>query len=179
MLTAENTLLLAIDFQERLMPVMSRREEIAQKTASLVEGCQILDVPILVTQQYTKGLGDTIPEIKEALGEYRPIEKKTFSCCKTGEFNDKLASIGRKNIIIAGIEAHICVQQTALDLLEKGYCVYIIADCISSRAETDLFYAEKRMEKAGAILTTMESVLFEMLGSADHPMRKEISNIVK
>ena len=179
MLTTENALLLVIDFQERLVPVMPRPEDLTQKAASMIAGCRILDVPIIVTQQYTKGLGDTIGEIAEALEEFEPIEKITFSCCKTEEFNNKLSSAERKNILVTGIESHVCIQQTVQDLLEQGYNTYVIADCISSRSETDLYYAEKRMEKAGAILTTMESVLFELLVSADHPKRKDISYLLK
>ena len=179
MLTTENTLLLVIDLQERLVPVMPRPEDLAQKAATMIAGCRILDVPIVVTQQYTKGLGNTVEEIAEALEEFNPIEKVTFSCCNTEEFNDIITNAGRKNILVSGVEAHVCIQQTVQDLLERGYNVYVIADCISSRAETDLYYAEKRMEKAGAILTTMESVLFELLTRADHPKRKDISYLLK
>ena len=179
MLTEKNTLLLVIDFQERLVPSMHRHEELTRNTANIIKGCRILDVPILITQQYTKGLGDTIPEVEDALGEYKYIEKITFSCCGNNEFKEALNKTGKKNILITGIEAHICVQQTVLDLLNDGYSVYLIADCVGSRFKPDRLYAEKRMEKAGAVLTTSESVLFEMMVSADHPMRKEISNLVK
>ena len=179
MLSTENALLLLIDFQVRLMPVISGKEELTEKTETMIRGCRLLDVPILTTQQYTKGLGDTIPELKDALGEFKEIEKITFSCCGTPEFMAKLEETGRKNIIVTGVEAHICVQQTVLDLLDKGYNVYVISDCIGSRSAIDLVCAEKRMQQAGAIFTTMESVLFEFLKSADHPKRKEISNLVK
>jgi len=179
MLSTENTLLLLIDFQVRLMPAISNHEELAEKTETMIRGCRLLDVPILTTQQYTKGLGDTLPALKDALGEFKEIEKITFSCCGNPEFNAKLKETGRKNIIVTGVEAHICVQQTVLDLLDNGYSVYVIADCIGSRYAKDLACAETRMQQAGAILTTMESVLFEFLVSADHPKRKEISNLVK
>lgn len=179
MLTTDNALLLVIDFQDRLMPSIHLRDRLAKKAAAIIAGCRILDVPILLTQQYTKGLGDTIPEVKRALGEFEPIEKLTFSCCETADFKEKLQESGRKNVIVTGVEAHICVQQTVLELLEDEYSVYVAADCIGSRFDTDRRYAEKRMEKAGAVLTTMESILFEMLVRADHPKRKEISNLVK
>ena len=179
MLTAENALLLVIDFQERLMPSIHRYEELEHKTAAFIKGCRVLDLPVLTTQQYTKGLGDTIPAIKEALGQFEPVEKISFSCYRTTEFKDELYKFGNKNILVTGIEAHICVQQTVLDLSENGYQVYLIADCVGSRSETDFLYAIKRMETAGAIVTTMESALFEMLVSADHPKRKEISSLVK
>jgi len=179
MLTIENALLLVIDFQERLMPTVHCHLELSGKAATVIKGCRTLDVPVLVTQQYTKGLGDTIPEIKEALGDYEPIEKISFSCHRSPEFKDKLNETGRRDIIVAGVEAHICVLQTVLDMLHDGYNVYVLADCIGSRSETDFQYAEKRMINAGATFTTMESALFEMLVSADHPKRKEISNLVK
>ena len=179
MLTTENSLLLVIDFQARLIPVIQCHEELVRKTAILIGGCRALGVPILAMQQYTKGLGETVPEIKAALGEHEPIEKITFSCYGDAGFKGKLSHACRTNIIISGIEAHICVQQTVLDLRGNGYNVIIAADCIGSRYETDRLYAERRMEKAGAVLTTMESVLFEMLVRADHPKRKGISDLVK
>jgi len=179
MLTTENTLALVIDFQARLMPIIRRHERLARNAATFVRGCRILSVPILVTQQYTKGLGDTVPELAEALGEHEFVEKNTFSCYRNEEFRGKLESAGKKNILVTGIEAHICVQQTVLDLLDGGYNVYVIAGCIGSRFKSDRMYAERRMEKAGAVLTTTESALFEMMVSADHPHRKEISSLVK
>jgi len=179
MLTTENTLALVIDFQARLMPLIHRHEELARRAAILIQGCRILGAPILVTQQYTKGLGDTVPELGDAIGEHEFVEKITFSCCRNDEFMRRLGNAGKENIIVTGIESHICVQQTVLELLDSGYGVYVIADCIGSRFESDRMYAERRMEKAGAVLTTSESALFEMMGGADHPRRKEISNLVK
>ena len=179
MLTAENALVVVIDIQDRMMPSIHAHEELEKRTASLIKGCRILDVPVLVTQQYTKGLGETTLALKEALGEFDPIEKITFSCCGAPEFTDKLKTSERKNIIITGVECHICVQLTVLDLLADGYNVYVVADCVGSRREFDYKYAIKRMRQAGAVFTKMESVLFEFLVRADHPKRKEISNIVK
>jgi len=174
-----DSLVVAVDFQVRLMTAMFDFEAVEKKAGMFVSSCKILDVPIVVTQQYTKGLGETIPTLKEALGEFEPIEKVIFSCCGAKEFMDKIESSGRKNIIVMGIESHVCVQQTVLDLLDKGYNVYVLADCISSRSKMDDKYAKKRMRQAGAVITTAESVLFEFLLSADHPKRKEISNLVK
>ena len=179
MLTTENTLALVIDFQARLMPIIRRHERLARTAATFVRGCRILGVPVLATQQYTKGLGDTVPELAEALGEQEFVEKITFSCYRNEEFKGKLESAGKKNILVTGIEAHVCVQQTVLDLLDGGYSVYVIADCIGSRFKPDRAYAERRMERAGAVLTTTESALFEMMVGADHPRRKEISSLVK
>jgi len=179
MLAVENTIALAIDFQTRLMPSIHDYEEMTRKAAIFIKGCRILGVPVLTTQQYTKGLGDTDPHVKEALGDFGYTEKMTFSCCGSEEFMAELKKAGKKNILVTGIEAHICVQQTVLDLLGEGYPVYVIADCIGSRFASDRMYGERRMEKAGAVFTTMESALFEMMVSADHPKRKEISSLVK
>ena len=179
MLKLENTLLLVIDFQTRLMEYIHNHEELERTTAAFIKGCRILDVPIITTQQYTKGLGGTSPAIKDALGDFLHVEKITFSCYGNSEFVEKLKFSEKKNIIVTGIEAHICVQQTVLDLLASGYDVYAVADCIGSRSKTDYSHAVERMRQAGAVFTTMESVLFELLVRADHPKRKEISNLVK
>ena len=175
----ENPLLLVIDFQVRLMQSIHNHEVLERKAAALIKGCHILGMPILTTQQYTKGLGDTIPALKEALCESPYIEKITFSCCGNSEFIDKLNASKKNNILVTGVEAHICVQQTVLDLLAMGNQVYVIADCIGSRSERDYTYGIERMRQSGAVITTMESVLFEFLQRADHPKRKEISNLVK
>jgi len=179
MLTNENTLLLVIDFQERLMPSIHNNEELAKRAAILVSCIRLLDVPLLVTQQYTKGLGETITELKEALGDFEPAEKITFSCCGNDEFNDTMSRIGKPNIIVAGIEAHICVQQTVLDLLGGGYNVYVVSDCIGSRNDNNRLYAEQRMHTAGAVITTLESVIFELMVRADHPKRKDVTKLLK
>jgi len=179
MVKLENTIVLVIDMQDRLMSAMHNREELEQKASKFIRGCRVLELPILVTQQYTKGLGETIEPLKDALGEFEPIEKITFSCCGNQEFNDILSKSGKKNVIVTGVETHVCVQQTILDLLADNYNVYVVADCSGSRYTKDHNYAEERMRQAGAIVTTMESVLFELLVNADNPKRKEISNLIK
>ncbi len=178
-LIKEDAILLAVDFQEKLMPAIKNNEEIAKTIAKLAKGCQVLDVPILVTQQYTKGLGDTIPELKEEINEFNYIEKSTFSCCGGSDFMDVLKATGKKTVILTGVESHICVQQTCLDLLENGYKVFLVYDAIGSRKNQDLKYAGRRMCDAGAIGTTYESVLFELTGGATNPAFREISKIVK
>ena len=178
MLTINNTIMLVVDIQTRLMPSIHNHEALEQKAAACISGCKLLDIPIIVLQQYTKGLGETVPALQAALGDFEPVEKITFSACQTAEFVDKLARQGKKNVIVTGIEAHICVQITVLELLAAGYNVYVAADCIGSRKETDRLYAEQRMRQAGAIITTLESILFELLVRADHPMRKEITKLV-
>jgi nicotinamidase-related amidase len=179
MFKIEDSLALIVDFQVRLMPFINKHEEMEKKAGIFIKGCRVLDLPVLVMQQYTQGLGDTAQALKDALGEFEHIEKMSFSCCGNAEFIEKLEAAGKKNIIVAGIEAHICVQQTVLDLLARGCNVYVLADCIGSRSESDRVYAEARMRQAGAVITTVESVLFELLARADHPKRKEISSLVK
>ena len=179
MLTTENSLTLVIDFQERMMPSIHDHKELLRKASVFVEGSGILGVPILTTQQYTRGLGETVPQLSSAIGDFEPIEKLSFSCFGCDEFEAKLKESGRTNIFITGVESHICVQQTVLHLLERNYAVYVLADCVGSRFENDKHYALRRMEKAGAVITTAESALFEMMVRADHPGRKEISNLVK
>jgi len=179
MLQSNNALAVVIDFQEKMMPVIRNQDEIIKKSAIFIEGCRLLGVPILTTQQYTKGLGETVPEIKQALLDFEPIEKISFSCCGSEEFSTQLEEHDRDTVFILGVEAHICVQQTVLDLLEEDYDVRILADCIGSRYETDFHYAIKLMENVGAEITTAESALFAMMQRADHPRRKEISNLVK
>jgi len=182
MLTTENTLLLVIDFQERMMPVIHDSDALLERTAKFIKGCKLLEVPALVTQQYTKGLGVTVPQISEALGKFEPLEKVAFSCYmdeKIKENIDRHRKTGRNHILITGVEAHICVQQTVLQLLEADYNVYLIADCAGSRNPSDFDYARRRMAQAGAIITTLESALFELMLTAEHPGRKEISALVK
>jgi len=178
MLSTDNTIMLVVDIQERLLPSIHNHETLVRKTAGCISGVRLLDIPIIVLQQYTKGLGETVQPLQTALGDFQPVEKVTFSAFQTVEFVDKLEQYGRKNVIVTGIEAHICVQQTVLELLSAGYNVYVAADCTGSRKEADKLYAEHRMRQAGAAVTTLESILFELLVRADHPMRKEITKIV-
>lgn len=188
-LKKEDTVLVGIDFQERLMPAMKNKEELEEAAVKLVKGCRILGVPVVLTQQYTKGLGPTVPAIAAAMTEavsenvgeadFQPVEKTSFSAMGEPAFVETLEKLGRKTVIIAGIEAHVCVQQTVIDLLDKGYTVFVANDCISSRSNTDKKYSQRRMGDAGAVGTTYESILFELLKGAKEPGFKQISALVK
>ena len=178
-LNREDTLAVFIDFQEKLMPAMHNKEVLQDKVVRLAKGLKVLDIPHIVTQQYTKGIGETIPEVAEAIGEFEPIDKTTFSCMSHVDFINQLEIAARRNIVVCGIEAHICVQQTVEQLLEEGYNVYIPVDCISSRSQNDFLWAAERMEKAGAIMTTYESILYELLKDSKAEEFREISKIVK
>lgn len=178
-ITRDNTLFVVIDFQERLMPAMYDKEELEDKTVRLVKGMEALEIPKIVTQQYTKGIGETIPAVAEALGDFTPIDKTTFSCMRNDEFARELKEAGKENIVVCGIEAHICVLQTVLELMAEGYNVYVAVDCISSRSLNDKVWAAERMERAGAIVTTYEAVLYEILKDAKADGFKAVSAIVK
>ena len=168
-----------VDIQERLLPHMFESEKLLKTNLKLIEGLQVLSVPILVTQQYTKGLGATNPEIAGLIPDFDFTEKTAFSCYAEPIFKDKLDSMDKKKIIICGIESHVCVFQTCCDLLEAGYLPVIIEDCVSSRNQNDKVMAIARMRQAGAIITTMESVLFELTKCAGTDIFKAISKIVK
>jgi nicotinamidase-related amidase len=188
-LKKEDAVLVGIDLQERLMPAMKGRAETEAAAARLIRGCRILGVPVILTQQYTKGLGPTVPAVAAALtepigeeigkAEFSHIEKTSFSAMGEPVFIEALEKLGRKTVIIAGVEAHVCVQQTVIDLLEKGYTVFIANDCISSRNNNDKKYSQRRMGDAGAVGSTCESILFELLKGAREPGFKQISALVK
>ena len=175
----DRAVLAAIDFQKRLIPVMKYADDVESNAAKLIAGARVLGMEILVTQQYTKGIGPTTAKISSALGEFEHIEKVTFSAMKTDEFVHALEESGADTVIICGIETHICVQQTVLDLLAAGYNVFVAADCVSSREKEAKELALRRMEESGAILTSHEAILFEMLQSAKAREFKQISAIIK
>lgn len=170
---------LVIDIQEKLFPLIHDHEGMARNAGILIRGLQSLNVPILLTQQYTRGLGTTIPSIQQYFEGYEHIEKVAFSCCDEPSFMGQLRSLGRKFIIITGIETHVCVLQTSIDLMENGFVPVVIEDCVSSRRENDKKHAIGRMRKEGAIISTYESVLFELLRFSGNDDFKAISRLVK
>lgn len=175
----EDALCILIDYQTKMAPAIHDTEALEKKLIRAVKAFQVLDIPVLVTQHYTKGLGETTDALREALGDFTPIEKITFSCMQNEEFLDTVKKSSRKTVIITGVETHICVQQTALQLLEAGYNVYILEDCCSSRFARDHETGIRRMENAGIKITSSESAFFELMRSAKFPRFKEISNLVK
>ncbi len=175
----ENTAGIIIDIQERLYPFIHDNENLTKNTVRLIQGLKVLQVPIIVTEQYSKGLGNTIKPVQEALGDYAHIEKGSFSCCGSDEVCSVMKNADRKNIIICGIESHVCVLQTTIDLLSMGYQPVLIEDCVSSRNPNDKRIAVERMRQEGAIISTYESILFELLEVSGTEMFKAISKIVK
>jgi len=178
-LEAKQTQAICIDIQERLFPHIHEYNELARRSAILIRGLQLLEVPIHVTEQYVKGLGETIPSIREALDEYDAIEKITFSCCGSTDIEANILGSSRHHVLLFGIETHVCVLQTALDLIELGRTVIVVEDCVSSRSANDKRIAIERMRQHGAVITTMESILFEFLREAGTETFKKISALVK
>ena len=175
----EKTAALIIDFQERLFPFIHENELLTKNACILIEGLKVLGVPIFVTEQYVKGLGPTVVPIALTLEGIERIEKASFSCCDEPRVMVGIVSTSRTNIIIAGIESHVCVQQTVIDLIENGYHPVVIEDCISSRKINDKKMAVERMRRAGATITTYESILFELLRYSGTDQFKAISKLVK
>ena len=170
---------LIIDIQERLYPFIHENEQLLKNTAILIKGLQAVGIPILVTQQYTRGLGETVQPLKEAIGTDYFIEKMAFSCCDDSGFMEELRKLGSRYVIVAGIESHVCVLQTTIDLLENDFLPVVVEDCISSRKHNDKMIAVARMRSEGAIITSYESLLFEVLRYSGTPEFKEISKLVK
>lgn len=175
----ENTVGLFIDIQERLFPHMQEMDLLEKKLITLTAGLKVLEIPFLVTEQYTKGLGFTILPLKLALGDYSAIEKIAFSCCDEPRFVNTLSASGKKNVIICGIETHVCVLQTAIDLLQAGYQPVVIEDCVSSRNLSDKHTAIERMRQEGAVISSLESILFELARYSGTETFKSISKLVK
>ena len=177
-LTPQNSALVVVDVQEKLMNVMPRRAEALAAMHKLMGAAGVLKLPILLTAQYTKGLGPVCCEITEAVPGVTPMEKMSFSCCGSEEFIRALKDLRRQRIILCGIEAHVCVLQTAIDLM-KDYFVYIPADAICSRHRHDHKVAVERMRDCGAVITTVESAVFELLREAGTEQFKQILPLFK
>ena len=178
MLDLNNSLLLIIDVQEKLVKACKDSDTIGKKVIALGATAKVLNIPTIVTEQYPQGLGVTIEDVKSVLAEgtiYK--EKADFSAI--GTINEELRSLGRKQIILCGIETHICVYQTAMRLLDLGYEVYLVKDACSSRKEFEHQTGLDLMKGAGAKLTCVETILFELLQTSKHPNFKEIQSLIK
>jgi nicotinamidase-related amidase len=176
-MSAGDTGLLVIDVQEKLIPKIHDAAAVVRNIAFLIDAAQQLNLLVQATEQYPKGLGATVPELAQRL-PLRP-DKVAFSCCAVPVVVENFRRAARPNIVLAGIETHVCVQQTALDLLSQGFEVFVAADAVGSRYVIDHDMALRRLERAGAVLTTAESCVFEWVGSAAHPQFKAISRLVQ
>jgi nicotinamidase-related amidase len=179
MLKREDAALLVIDIQGKLATLMYRQEELFANVIRMIQGAGVLGIPIIWTEQLPDKLGETLPEIKQVLEGNKPLVKKTFSCCGDGAFLSQLQATGRRQILLTGIETHVCVYQTALDLIGAGYEVYLVRDAVSSRIEQNYHLGIERIRDAGGIPTSVEMSLFEMLGVAEGEQFKQIIQIVK
>ncbi len=175
----ENTIGLVIDMQEKLIPSIINSRLLVQRSLQLLKGLKLFTIPIVVTQQNTEDLGSTIPEINKAIGNFSYIEKKTFSCYREPAFIKVLNRIGKRNVIMLGIEAHICILQTALDLLYNNFNPVIVNDCIGSNRENDKEVAVWRMRDVGSVITSSESILFELCREAGTHDFEELLKLVK
>ena len=179
MLTLDNTALIIIDVQEKLFRVIHNNELLLGNLQKIVSGARALGIPILVTEQNPAGLGTTVPVLKNLLADIQPLTKFSFSCCGEEHCMQGLTDLRRTQLLLAGIETHICVYQTALDLLEQGYEVEVLADCVGSRTPDNKSLGLEKMKQAGAQITAIEIALFELQRVARGETFKEISNLVK
>jgi len=180
MLDANKTALVLIDMQKSLWQAMPEKERLLDNARRLLEGCKALGVPVLWTEQIPEKLGPTLVTLGEVLAGYAaPTTKSSFSCCGAEEFMRQLQASGRRQLLLCGVETHVCVHQTALDLLAAGHEVHLAADAVASRNATNHAIALQRMQQAGAQLTSVEMALFEMLRDARHPKFRDILKLVK
>jgi nicotinamidase-related amidase len=175
-----DSVLVVIDVQERYLPHLYEGPRVLEAARRLVEGAKLVGVPILVTEQYPKGIGPTAPVVRAALpADVRPIEKSTMSCLGAPEFAERLAATGRRQVVVAGIEAQACVNQTVHQLLEHGYAVHLVVDAVSARFRRDYDVAVERLARAGAVATTVEAVLLEWVRTAEAPEFQPIRALIR
>lgn len=187
MLDSHNTVLVLIDVQEKLTSVMHERETLIENLVKLVKGAQLLEIPIIWLEQNPDKMGQTIPELCELLDGQTPITKMSFSCCGADGFKEALKASGRKQVLIAGIETHVCVYQTSVELIRAGYAVEVVVDAVSSRRATDKETGLAKIQACGAHsagsgqghITTVETALFELMRTAENPAFRDMLKVVK
>ncbi len=179
MLTPENVVLVVVDFQEKLVRAMHEKEALVENAAKMVQGAKILGLPILWTEQNPQGLGHTVPEVANLLSDMQPVNKLSFSCCGEARFMEKLLEFNRKQFLLCGIESHVCVYQTAADLLNLGGEVQVVADAVSARTTANKNIGLERCKDLGASLTSAETALFELLKIAEGDKFKQMLKVVK
>ncbi len=179
MLETEKCALVVIDLQGKLAQLMDKKETLFANIKTLIQSAKLLDIPIIYCQQCPKALGPTIEEVAELLTNIEPINKESFSCCLNEEFNHKLKSLNKEQIILCGIEAHVCVYQSAADLSNQGKEVVVISDAVSSRTAENKQTAVEAMRQMGIKISSTEMLLFELLKSASHPQFKTIAKLIK
>lgn len=176
------TVLVVIDVQEKLMPAIDRASEVERNIDRLVRGCHLLGVPAILTEQYVRGLGPTVPSVRAAFEQtqgYAPVEKSRFSAHGCEAFVTRLASLGRTQVVVAGVETHVCVAQTVHDLIGAGLTVAIAADAVSSRTAENREIALRRLAQEGALFTSTEMILFELLVVSGTDEFRAVSRLVR
>ena len=179
MLDIQKCCLVVVDVQGKLAQLMYAKEHLFKNIQILIKAAKLLAVPIIWCQQCPDALGATVPQIAQFLTDNEPIDKASFSCCGAERFNRKLNSLARRQVLLCGIEAHVCIYQTAVDLLEKDYEVSVIADAVSSRTVENKQIALERMTAEGANISSVEMALFELLRTAKHSQFRQVAKLVK
>jgi len=172
---ADASILVVVDVQEPFAKAMADRQSVAKNIATLIHVARIVEAPVIVTEQNREKLGPTVAELSSVLGElkaYQPIDKMAFSCCASEQFIKQVYDSGRDTLVLTGMEAHVCVQQTALDALNLGYKVHIVSDAVTSRRREDWTIAIEKLRHAGAVISSMEMVAYEWLERGDTPQFK-------
>ena len=179
MLEVQNCCLIVVDVQGTLAQLMTDKDALFKNIQILIQAARILEIPILWCQQVPEALGPTLPEIAGLLAGTAPIDKASFSCCGEEKFNAELNSLAREQVLLCGIETHVCIYQTAMDLMEGGLDVTILADAVSSRTARNREIAMTRLAGEGAHVSSTEMALFELLKTAKHPQFRQIAKLVK
>lgn len=179
LLDARQSILLVVDIQERLVPAIHEADRVIARARTLLSAATTLDLPVVLSEQYPKGLGPTVPAIREAMAGVQPFEKVHFSCAAAPGFRELIAAFDRSQVVLAGIEAHVCVLQTALGLSQCGVTPFVVADATSSRDPWQADLAHARLRQAGLPLISTEMALFEWMHQAGTPAFKAISRLIK
>jgi len=179
LLNKENTGLVIVDVQEKLMGVMGRRERLIDRVSKLLDLARVFELPVIVTEQNSKNLGPTLPFIRETLPAYAPIEKIHFNCCDVSAFNECVEKNRLQNLILTGVETHVCVFQTCISLLDRGYGVHVPHHGVDSRTEDNWRIGLSLMGEAGATITSTETIIFQLLKKAGSPEFKALLKSIK
>lgn len=183
MFTKDNTVLILIDVQGKLAQLMYEKDKLFDSLQTLIKGMKILEVPVIWMEQLPDKLGSTIPEVADLMmdlmPDVKPIAKKSFSCCGDGAFMERFNAVNRKQVLVAGIESHICVHQSAVDLIQAGSEVQVVSDCVSSRTEENKKIGIKRIVQAGGAVTSTEMILFELMKAAEGDIFRQMIKVVK
>ena len=181
-ISKQTTAALFVDMQERLIPAMDGGTEAVRRSVILLEGLKVMDIPMVFLRQYPKGLGDTVPELKAAMGDHTPFDKLAYSAMGDEAIRGEFARLKEKdirNVLVCGVESHVCVLQSCIDLVAEGFQPLLVADCVASRNPYDKKIALRRAQQEGVLLTTMESALFELCVVAGTDEFKAISKLVR